>query len=239
MHHEAVTTDPDASSSIRVLIVDDHDLYRRGMRAVMELEPDLQIVAEASSALEAIGKVRAVQPDLVLLDLKMRGLSGIEACGAIKDESFGTKVVLLTASDDEADLFAAIKAGASGYVLKDEPAERIAEVIRLVHAGQSIIPPRLASRLIAEFGRLGNVPAPETPSGIRLTPREREVLVLLARGSSNKEIAKQLFVSENTVKNHMRNSMEKLQVRTRVEAAMYALQHELDAPKAPSVSNSL
>jgi len=231
-----VTTAPDSSDRIRILIVDDHDLYRRGMQAVLGLEPDLDIVAEAESALEAIGKVREVQPDLVLLDLRMRGMSGIEACRAIKEESFGTRVVLLTASDDEADLFSAIKAGASGYVLKDEPTERIAEVIRLVHSGQSVIPPRLASLLVAEFGRLGTVPAPETPLGIRLTPREREVLVLLARGCSNRQIAKQLFVSENTVKNHMRNSMEKLQVRTRVEAAMYALQHGLEGLEEPTAS---
>lgn len=233
LHHEPVTLAPVWPDPIRILIVDDHDLYRRGMQAVLGLEPDLNIVAEAESALEAISKVRELQPDLVLLDLRMRGLSGIQACRAIKEESFGTKVVLLTASDDEADLFSAIKAGASGYVLKDEPAERISEVIRLVHSGQSVIPPRLASLLVSEFGRLGTVPAQETPVGIRLTPREREVLVLLARGCSNRQIAKQLFVSENTVKNHMRNSMEKLQVRTRVEAAMYALQQGLDGPEAP------
>lgn len=232
--HGSVPHPPDLADRIRILVVDDHDLYRRGMEAVLSLEPDLEIVGEAQSADEAIRKVRELQPDLILLDLRMQGLSGIDACREIKNESFGASVVMLTASDEEDDLFSALKAGASGYVLKDEPTERIAEVIRLVRGGQSIIPPRLASRLVAEFGRLGNLPAQETPAGIRLTPREKEVLVLLARGCSNRQIAKELFVSENTVKNHMRNTMEKLQVRTRVEAAMYALQHVLDSPEAVS-----
>lgn len=222
----------EASDRIRIVIADDHDLYRRGMQAVIGLEPDLEIVAEAGSGAEAVAKVFEHEPDVVLLDVRMPGNSGIEACTAIKEKSPATKILILTASDDEADLFAAIKAGASGYLLKDLPTEEIAQSVRLAHAGQSMVPPHMASQLIAEFSRLSNEPPKEATSGPRLTGRELEVLALVAKGKANKEIASQLFISENTVKNHVRNILEKLQLHSRVEAALYALRRNLIEPDA-------
>ena len=197
------------------------------MQAVLGLEADLRIVAEAESTREAVQKVREQGPDVVLLDMRLRADSGVDVCVAIKAESPGTKVVFLTASDDEADLFSAIKAGASGYVLKDQPTEEIAEAIRLVHTGGSMMPERMATSLIARYAKLSDelppIPVRETP----LTRRELDVLSLVAKGRANREIAKQLFITENTVKNHVRNLMHKLQVHSRVEAAVYAMQHDL------------
>lgn len=213
----------EARDRIRIVIADDHDLYRRGMQAVIGLEPDLEIVAEAASAGEAVEKCFEFDPDVVLLDVRMPGTSGIEACTAIKVKAPRIKIVILTAYDDEADLFAAIKAGASGYLLKDLPAEQIAASVRMAHSGQSMIPPRMASQLIAEFSRLSNEPTKDEAPGPRLTDREIGVLALVARGKANKEIATQLSISENTVKNHVRNILGKLQVHSRVEAALYAV----------------
>ncbi|KGN36985.1 response regulator [Knoellia subterranea] len=217
---------------IRIVIADDHDLYRRGMQAVIGLEQDLEIVAEAASGIEAVEKCFEYDPDVVLLDVRMPGNSGIEACTAIKEKAPRTKILILTASDDEADLFAAIKAGASGYLLKDLPTEQIAQSVRMAHAGQSMIPPHMASQLIAEFSRLSNEPPKDATPGPRLTDRELEVLGLVARGKANKEIASQLFISENTVKNHVRNILEKLQLHSRVEAALYAMRRNLIEPDA-------
>lgn len=222
----------EARDRIRIVIADDHDLYRRGMQAVIGLEPDLEIVAEAGSGAEAVEKVFEHEPDVVLLDVRMPGNSGIEACTAIKEKAPRTKILILTASDEESDLFSAIKAGASGYLLKDLPTEQIAEAVRLVHSGQSMIPPHMASQLIAEFSRLSNEPAKDAAPGPRLTDRELEVLALVARGKANKEIATMLFISENTVKNHVRNILEKLQLHSRVEAALYAMRRNLIEPDA-------
>lgn len=222
----------EARERIRIVIADDHDLYRRGMQAVIGLEPDLEIVAEAGSGGEAVEKVFEFEPDVVLLDVRMPGNSGIEACTAIKEKAPRTKILILTASDDEADLFSAIKAGASGYLLKDLPTEEIADSVRLVHSGQSVIPPHMAGQLIAEFSRLSNEPPKDAQVGPRLTDRELEVLSLVAKGKANKEIATLLFISENTVKNHVRNILEKLQLHSRVEAALYALRRNLIEPDA-------
>jgi two-component system NarL family response regulator len=229
---ERASSTGEARDRIRIVIADDHDLYRRGMQAVIGLEPDLEIVAEAASGVEAVEKVFEFEPDVVLLDVRMPGNGGIEACTAIKEKAPGTRILILTASNEESDLFAAIKAGASGYLLKDSPTEEIAEAVRLVHSGQSMIPPHMASLLIAEFSRLSNEPAKDAAPGPRLTDRELEVLALVARGKANKEIATMLFISENTVKNHVRNILEKLQLHSRVEAALYAMRRNLIEPDA-------
>lgn len=226
------STNGEAGERIRIVIADDHDLYRRGMQAVIGLEPDLEIVAEAASGVEAVEKVFEFDPDVVLLDVRMPGNSGIEACTAIKEKAPRTKILILTASDDESDLFSAIKAGASGYLLKDLPTEQIAQSVRMAHAGQSMIPPHMASQLIAEFSRMSNEPPKDATNGPRLTERELEVLSLVAKGKANKEIATQLFISENTVKNHVRNILEKLQLHSRVEAALYAMRRNLIEPEA-------
>jgi DNA-binding NarL/FixJ family response regulator len=215
---------------IRVLIVDDHALFRRGLEMVLAEEADIDLVGEASDGAEAVQKAGEALPDVVLMDIRMPRSSGIEACRAMKEIAPSTKIVMLTISDEEADLFEAIRAGASGYLLKDIPYDEVADVVRAVHHGQSLINPSMAAKLLTEFAALAKrdeteraeqVPAP------RLTEREIEVLKLVARGMNNRDIAKELFISENTVKNHVRNILEKLQIHSRMEAVMIAVRENL------------
>lgn len=217
----------DAQDPIRIVVADDHDLYRRGMQAVIGLEGDIDIVGEASHGTEAVEMASALVPDVVLMDVRMPRTNGIEACREIKRRVPSAKVLMLTMSDDESDLFEAIKAGASGYLLKDLPADEVSAAVRSVHAGQSIIPPSMAAELITEFSRLSHESDTGPSAAPHLTDRELEVLRLVARGHANKEIARALFISENTVKNHVRNILEKLQLHSRVEAAMYAMRRNL------------
>ena len=219
---------------IRVLVADDHVLYRRGLELVLGQEDDIDIVGEAGDGSEAIRRVEELLPDVVLMDVRMPRRSGIEACMAIKELVPSTKIIMLTISDEESDLYEAVRAGANGYLLKDVPGEEIAEGLRAVQSGQSLISPSMASKLLTEFATMikkgderQQVPAP------RLTDRELEVLKLVARGMANKDIAAELFISENTVKNHVRNILEKLQLHSRMEAAMYAVRENLlDLPDA-------
>jgi len=215
---------------IRVLIVDDHALFRRGLEMVLTEEPDIELVGEASDGAEAVEKAGEALPDVVLMDIRMPKSSGIEACRAMKEVSPSAKIVMLTISDEEEDLFEAIRAGASGYLLKDIPYDEVADVVRAVHGGQSLINPSMAAKLLTEFAALARhddeertqqVPAP------KLTDREMEVLRLVARGMNNRDIAKELFISENTVKNHVRNILEKLQIHSRMEAVMIAVREKL------------
>jgi two-component system NarL family response regulator len=215
---------------IRVLIVDDHALFRRGLEMVLAEETDIDLVGEASDGAEAVEKAGEALPDVVLMDIRMPRSSGIEACRAMKEVAPSTKIVMLTISDEEEDLFEAIRAGASGYLLKDIPYDEVADVVRAVHGGQSLINPSMAAKLLTEFAvlakrdeseRAERVPAP------RLTEREIEVLTLVARGMNNRDIAKELFISENTVKNHVRNILEKLQIHSRMEAVMIAVRENL------------
>lgn len=217
--------------AIRVLVVDDHDLYRTGLRTVLSLEPDVQVVGEAGDGTEAIARAEQLLPDVVLLDICMPRRTGIEACSAIKEAVPSTRIIMLTGSEEETDLFAAIQAGANGYLLKTGPGEDIAAGVRAVASGQSLISPSMASALLAEFAALSRSAAvgtaePQVPVP-RLTAREVEVLRLVARGRSNRDIAGQLFISENTVKNHVRNILEKLQLHSRMEAALYAVKERL------------
>jgi DNA-binding NarL/FixJ family response regulator len=215
---------------IRVLIVDDHALFRRGLEMVLAEEADIELAGEASDGAEAVEKAGEALPDVVLMDIRMPRSSGIEACRAMKEIVPSTKIVMLTISDEEEDLFEAIRAGASGYLLKDIPYDEVADVVRAVHGGQSLINPSMAAKLLTEFAALAKradseraeqVPAP------RLTDREIEVLKLVARGMNNRDIAKELFISENTVKNHVRNILEKLQIHSRMEAVMIAVRENL------------
>jgi two-component system NarL family response regulator len=166
----------------------------------------------------------------MLLDIRMPKLSGIEACALIKGQAPAVNIIMLTASDEEADLYDAIKNGASGYLLKDASIDEVAQAIRLVASGQSLISPMMAAKLLAEFKAISGVDA--KPLRLpKLTDRELEVLNLVARGLNNREIADKLFISENTVKNHVRNMLEKLQLHSRIEAVMYAVrQRLLDLP---------
>jgi DNA-binding NarL/FixJ family response regulator len=212
---------------IRVMIADDHDLYRRGMQVVVELDGTAQVVGEASNGAEAVEVCQRVEPEVVLMDVRMPGVGGIEACRLIRESVPTARILMLTMSDDESDLFEAIKAGASGYLLKDLPGEEVADAIRRVHDGQAIIPPGMAATLLTEFTRLSQEPEPISGSAPLLTDREVEVLRLVARGRANREIADELVISENTVKNHVRNILEKLHLHSRVEAAVYAHRQHL------------
>ncbi len=213
-------------SAIRVLVVDDQELFRRGLTMLLSVETDIQIVGEASDGATGAALAAASAPDVVLLDVRMPKLSGIEAITAVHTAAPGARIVMLTASDEEADLYEAIKGGASGYLLKDASTDEVAQAIRVVADGQSLISPSMAMKLLDEFKQMSRVDrsAPAIP---RLTERELEVLRLVAQGLSNREIGKQLFISENTVKNHVRNILEKLQLHSRMEAVMYAVREKL------------
>jgi DNA-binding NarL/FixJ family response regulator len=215
---------------IRVLIVDDHALFRRGLEMVLAEESDIELVGEASDGAEAVDKAGEALPDVVLMDIRMPKSSGIEACRAMKEVAPSAKIVMLTISDEEEDLFEAIRAGASGYLLKDIPYDEVADVVRAVHGGQSLINPSMAAKLLTEFAALarrdGEERAEQVPAP-KLTEREMEVLRLVARGMNNRDIAKELFISENTVKNHVRNILEKLQIHSRMEAVMIAVREKL------------
>ena len=217
-----------AGEPIRVLVVDDHALFRRGLQMVLEQEDDIEVVGEASDGAEAVERAADAVPDIVLMDVRMPKRGGIDACTAIKDAVPSAKIIMLTISDEEADLYDAIKAGASGYLLKEISIEEVAAAIRAVNEGQSLISPSMASKLLTEFASMikrtddrQQVPTP------RLTDREMEVLKLVAKGLNNRDIAKQLFISENTVKNHIRNILEKLQLHSRMEAVVYAVREKL------------
>jgi DNA-binding NarL/FixJ family response regulator len=224
---------PEASlqaEPIRAMIVDDHALFRRGLEMVLGSEPDIELVGQASDGAEAVEKAAESLPDVVLMDIRMPRSSGIEACRAVKEAAPSAKIVILTISDEEEDLFEAIRAGASGYLLKDIPLDEVAGADRAVHGGQSLINPSMAGKLLTEFATLAKRDdeerAQELPAP-RLTEREMQVLKLVARGMNNRDIAKELFISENTVKNHVRNILEKLQIHSRMEAVMVAVREKL------------
>ena len=219
---------PGIEGQIRVMICDDHALFRRGLKMVLEAEPDIDVIAEAEDGETAIAEVSELVPDVVLMDVRMPSVDGIEATRRIAEAVPSTKIVMLTVSDEEADLYEAIKAGATGYLLKEISIEEVASAVRAVVTGQSLISPSMASKLLTEFTNLAKraderttVPTP------RLTDRELEVLRLVAQGKSNREIAGDLYISENTVKNHVRNILEKLHLHTRMEAVMYAVREKL------------
>ncbi len=215
---------------IRTLIVDDHALFRRGLEIVLVTEPDIEVVGEASDGAEAVEKAAEALPDIVLMDVRMPRSSGIEACRAIKDVAPSARIIILTMSDEEEDLFDAIKAGASGYLLKDIPLDQVAEAVRSVDGGQSLISPSMAGKLLTEFASLAGRDTEEPPQQVpppKLTDREMQVLKLVARGMNNRDIAKELYISDNTVKNHVRNILEKLQIHSRMEAVMVAVREKL------------
>ncbi len=213
---------------IRVLVVDDHVLFRRGLQMVLEQESDIEVVGEAGDGTEAVEAAVDTLPDIVLMDVRMPRRGGIDACSTIHELVPSARIIMLTISDEEADLYEAVKAGATGYLLKEISIEEVAASIRAVHGGQSLISPSMASKLLTEFASLAKRGDPKqavpTP---RLTDREMEVLRLVARGMNNREIAKALFISENTVKNHIRNILEKLQLHSRMEAVVYAVREKL------------
>ncbi|MBN2240836.1 MAG: response regulator transcription factor [Dehalococcoidales bacterium] len=219
-------------AEIRVLIVDDHSLFRRGISDVLKQCDDIRVLAEAATGLEAIDKTRELRPDVVLMDLHMPECTGLEAIQAIHTEMPHVNVLVLTVSEMEHDLFAAVKYGAKGYLLKNAEPDELVQAIYYVAKGESIISPLMATKLLTEFQGLtsGVEKGPETETHAELSPRENEVLQLVARGATNREIGTALFISENTVKTHLQNIMDKLHLANRSQAAAYAIQKGLVSP---------
>jgi DNA-binding NarL/FixJ family response regulator len=211
---------------IRVAVVDDQELFRRGLTMLLGVEDDIEVVGEAGDGVAATELAASTVPDVILMDVRMPKRSGIEACVAIKEVAPTARIIMLTVSDEEADLYDAVKNGASGYLLKDSSIDEVAQAIRVVADGQSLISPSMAIKLLDEFKQMSRSDRQQVPSP-RLTDRELEVLKLVAQGLNNREIAKRLFISENTVKNHVRNILEKLQLHSRMEAVMYAVREKL------------
>ncbi|MCD4534151.1 response regulator transcription factor [Nocardioides sp. cx-169] len=216
----------DRDEPIRVLVVDDQELFRRGLTMLLGVEPGVEVVGEAGDGVEGTALAESAAPDVVLLDIRMPKRSGIEACVAIKEAVPSAKIIMLTVSDEEADLYEAVKSGASGYLLKDSSIDEVAQAIRVVADGQSLISPSMAVKLIDEFKQMTR-PERDPVPGLRLTERELQVLGHVAKGLNNRDIARNLFISENTVKNHVRNILEKLQLHSRMEAVMYAVREKL------------
>ena len=220
------------SEAIRVLIADDHTLLRRGLAVVLDTEDDIEVVGEASNGAEALHKAEELAPDVVILDVRMPDTDGLTACAAIKRSVPGAKVIMLTSSDEESDLYEAVKSGASGYLLKSVLPHTIPDALRAVQRGESQVSPSMAAKLMTGFAALARgadaAPAadPVAPAP-KLTDREMEVLKLVATGRNNREIAKELFITENTVKNHVRNILEKLNLHSRMEAVVYAVREKL------------
>jgi NarL family two-component system response regulator LiaR len=203
----------------RVVVADNHPLMRLGIRTALEREPGIEVVGEAANGLEAIQEVERLKPDVVLMDLVMPEMDGIEAIGRITDEYSNVRILVITTFSSEDLVFPAIKAGAHGYLLKDSGSSQVEEAIRHVHKGEPSLHPDIARMLMQEV-------RPEKPNGAApdpLTPRELEVLSMLARGMSNQEIAEELVIAEVTVRSHISRILDKLHLANRVQATLYAL----------------
>ena len=213
--------------SIRLLIVDDQELVRTGFRLFLETQDDLEVVGEAGDGVEAIERARKLRPDVVLMDIRMPRMDGVEATARLT--ATGTepppRVLVLTTFDLDEYVFGALRAGAAGFLLKDAPRERLVEAIRVVHSGEALLSPSITRRLIEDFAARTDPLGPPPALLDEITPREREVLLLVARGLSNREIAQRLTVTEATVKSHIGSILLKLGLRDRVQAVVFAYEH--------------
>jgi two-component system nitrate/nitrite response regulator NarL len=218
----------------RILLVDDHVLFRKGMARLIDSQPDFEVVAEAEDGNQAVQFAQRFRPDLILMDIHMPELDGQEATRQIIDEWPEAQIIMLTVSDDDQDLFKAIRNGALGYLVKKIEPEELFARLRGVTQGEAPLSRVMASRILREFARLGTE-SPPPDSTRSLTPRERQVLRLVSKGLTNKEIGAQLHIAENTVKNHLRNILEKLHLQNRAQAAAYAVREGLvdDARSTP------
>lgn len=207
------------TNPIRIFIADDHAIVREGLRTLFARIPELTLVGEATNGDEAISQVQALQPDVILLDLKMPRKDGIAAIKEIKAANPQARILVLTSFDDDDSVFSAIKAGAQGYLLKDSLPEQLIKAIRDVHNGESALHPTIARKVLREINRPPDLPPAEQP----LTERELEVLQLVAQGMSNNEIATRLVIGERTVATHVRNILGKLHLASRTQAALYAI----------------
>lgn len=215
---------------IRVLIIDDHALFRSGIKSVLQRQADFVVVDEAGDGLEGVKRAKQSDPDVILLDLHMPGISGLEALPLLADEAPKAQVVMLTVSEDTDDLLDALRAGARGYLLKNIDTEFLLDSIRRAAQGESVMSPHMAARLADAMRAPAGVGAAPSAAGAgKLSPREREVIALLAQSASNKEIARELNLSESTVKIHVQSILRKLDLSSRVHAAVYAVEHGLTA----------
>jgi len=215
---------------IKILLVDDQPLFREGLRTLLSVQSDFEIVGEAGNGEEAVKQARTLQPAVVLMDLQMPVLDGVAATRSLKTELPDCRVIVLTTFDDDENVFDGLRAGAVGYLLKDASSEKLCEAIRLAARGESFLQPSVAAKVVAEFARLTSTASKTAaPSQTRtealiepLSDREREILSLISNGASNREIANTLFLAEGTVKNHVTNILGKLGVRDRTQAALKA-----------------
>jgi DNA-binding NarL/FixJ family response regulator len=220
--------------SVRVLLVDDQPLLRTGFRLILASEPDLEVVGEAADGETALAQVKALRPDVVLMDIRMPRMDGVEATRRIVEARAGEgppRVLVLTTYDLDEYVVEALRAGASGFLLKDTPAESLVDAVRLVHQGDAVVAPGVTKRLLDRFAKLlPTTQLPDPVAATELTERERDVLLLVARGMSNAEIARALVVSETTVKTHVSSVLAKLGLRDRVQAVVYAYESGLVSP---------
>lgn len=208
---------------IKVLLVDDQSLIRQGLKALLELEADLEIVGEAENGEMAVELVAELQPDVVLMDIRMPIMDGVAATREMHKRFVGIKILVLTTFDNDEYVTAALQNGAMGYLLKDTPSEELAVAIRAVHKGYTQLGPGIVKKLLTQFSTMVSTQSPPAPpSLVELTPREKEVLRLIATGASNREIAQELYISEGTVKNHVTNILNRLNLRDRTQAAIFA-----------------
>ena len=219
---------PAATDRIRVLIADDHEVVRRGLRTFLEVQDDIVIVGEAADGDAAVEQAGALDPDVILLDLKMPGVDGVEALRMLRSRGSAAKVLVVTSYADLSAVVAAVQAGAAGYVYKDIDPGALANAIRSVHAGHVLLHPDVAAALLAPDDGSARGPAADRVGS--LTPRERDVLAEIARGRSNREIARALVLSEKTVKTHVSNILMKLDLADRTQAALFAVRHGLAEP---------
>ncbi|GAA2263860.1 response regulator transcription factor [Streptomyces amakusaensis] len=217
--------------TIRVMIVDDQMMVREGFSVLLNAMPDIEVVGEAVNGREAVVKVAELRPDVVLMDIRMPELNGIEATREIVAADSGSKVLVLTTFDLDEYVYQALRAGASGFLLKDASARQLADGVRVVAAGEALLAPTVTRRLITEFSKLSTVPRVASAARVgELTERETEVLVLIAQGLSNMEIASHLVVAESTIKTHVSRVLVKLGLRDRTQAAVFAYEARLVTP---------
>lgn len=216
---------------MRVLLADDHSLFRSGIASLLRARPGIVVVGEASDGMDAIEQARRLKPDVILMDINMPKCSGLEAVQAIKQEMPQMRIVMLTVSDDDQNLFTAIKNGANGYLLKTIEPQELYEMLAKVYQGEAPISGVMANKILNELRHMKQGGLPASQSVDELTAREIEILECVVRGESNSEIAKSLDIAENTVKIHLRNILEKLHLQNRIQAAVYAVhQHIVEDP---------
>jgi len=212
-------------STQRIMLVDDHEVVRLGLKSLLEHHQGFEVVAEAGNAAEAVERALALKPDVILMDIRLPGVSGIDACKEIIQENPEIKVIMLTSFAEDEMLFSAIRAGASGYLLKQIGGQELVEAIERVGRGDALLDPAVTKRVFAEMRKMAQEEEASTFSG--LTQQEMHVLQLVAEGKTNREIAKNLFLGEGTVRNYVSSILSKLSVNNRAEAAAYAVQHSL------------